>query len=98
LPAIAIVTAGIVTGHGLGWAGAAAAGPSDFGNAQDTIDALQAQGYHVVLNGAAVNPLSRCKVTGIEGLNSSNIDAAGRRIDATQFDRLYVDIYCRGVE
>jgi hypothetical protein len=95
---IAIVTAGILAGHGLGWSAAAVAGPSDFGNAQDTIDALQAQGYYVLLNGAVVNPLSWCKVTGISGLNSSNIDSAGRRIDPTQFDRLYVDVYCRGVE
>jgi hypothetical protein len=43
-------------------------------------------------------PLSWCKVTGIEGLNSSNIDSAGRRIDPTQFDRLYVDIYYGGVD
>jgi hypothetical protein len=80
----------------LGSAGAAAAAPSGFGNAQDTINALQSQGFNVVLNGAAVYPLSGCKVTGIEGLNSSNIDSAGRRIDPTEFDTVYVDISCRG--
>jgi hypothetical protein len=76
--------------------GSAAAAPSGFGNAQDTINALQSQGFNVVLNGAAVYPLSGCKVTGIEGLNSSNIDASGRRIDPTEFDTVYVDISCRG--
>ena len=76
--------------------GSAAAAPSGFGNAQDTINALQSQGFNVVLNGAAVYPLSGCKVTGIEGLNSSNIDASGRRIDPTKFDTVYVDISCRG--
>jgi hypothetical protein len=35
-------------------------------------------------------------VTGIEGLNSSNIDASGHRIDPKQFDTVYVDISCRG--
>ena len=76
--------------------GSAAAAPSGFGNAQDTINALQSQGFNVVLNGAAVYPLSGCKVTGIEGLNSSNIDASGRRIDPAKFDTVYVDISCRG--
>ncbi|HYZ69317.1 MAG TPA: hypothetical protein VE666_16210 [Mycobacterium sp.] len=80
----------------LGLASSATAAPSGFGNAQDTVNALQSQGFNVVLNGAAVYPLSGCKVTGIEGLNSSNIDSAGRRIDSTQFDTVYVDISCRG--
>jgi hypothetical protein len=80
----------------LGSAAAATAAPSGFGNAQDTINALQGQGFNVVLNGAAVYPLSGCKVTGIEGLNSSNIDSSGNRIDPTQFDTVYVDISCRG--
>jgi hypothetical protein len=80
----------------LGSADAAAAAPSGFGNAQDTINALQNQGFNVVLNGASVYPLSSCKVTGIEGLNSSNIDSSGGRIDPTRFDTVYVDISCRG--
>ena len=46
----------------------------------------------------ALGYFAACAVTGISGLNSSNIDAAGHRIDPTQFDRLYVDVYCRGVE
>jgi hypothetical protein len=67
---------------------AAPSGFSNFGNAQDTIN--------VILNGAAVYPLSGCKVTGVEGLNNSNIDASGSRIDPTRFDTVYVDISCRG--
>ena len=88
-----VVVLGALTATTLG---SAAAAPSGFGNAQDTINALQSQGFNVVLNGAAVYPLSGCKVTGIEGLNSSNIDASGRRIDPTKFDTVYVDISCRG--
>jgi hypothetical protein len=82
-----------------GVTGAAAAAPSgfaNFGNAQDTINALQAKGYNVIVNGAAVYPLSGCKVTGVEGLNNSNIDSSGSRIDPTAFDTVYVDISCRG--
>jgi hypothetical protein len=87
---------GVLTVTALGPPSVAAAAPSGFGNAQDTVNALQNQGFNVILNGAAVYPLSSCKVTGIEGLNSSNIDASGRRIDPNRFDTVYVDISCRG--
>ena len=83
----------------LGIASEAAAAPSgfaNFGNAQDTVNALQAKGYNVQLNGAAVVPLSGCKVIGVEGLNNDNIDSAGARIDPTRFDTVYVDISCKG--
>jgi hypothetical protein len=84
----------------LGSVGTATADPAQFnngfGNAQDTINALKAQGYNVVLNGAAVYPLSGCKVTGVEGLGGSNSNPVGNRIDPTQFDTVYVDISCKG--
>jgi hypothetical protein len=92
---LAVAVIGGFTATTLGFASAAAAAPSGFGNAQDTINALQSQGFNVILNGATVYPLSGCKVTGIEGLNSSNIDSSGRRIDPEQFDTVYVDISCR---
>ena len=41
-------------------------------------------------------PPSSCKLLGVEGLNNSNIDSAGARIDPTQFDTVYVDVSCRG--
>ena len=50
----------------------------------------------MILNGAAVFPLSSCKVTGVEGLNNFNVNSAGARIDPTKFDTVYVDISCRG--
>jgi hypothetical protein len=87
---------GTLIATALGFASLAVAAPSGFGNAQDTINALQSQGFNVVINGAVVNPLSGCKVTGVEGLNSSNIDSSGQRIDPTRFDTVYVDISCRG--
>ena len=83
----------------VGMAGEAAAAPSgfaNFGNAQDTVNALQAKGYNVQVNGATVYPLSSCKVLGVEGLNNSNIDSAGARVDPTRFDTVYVDVSCRG--
>ncbi|WP_365998242.1 hypothetical protein [Mycolicibacterium sp.] len=82
----------------LGLAGPAGAvgGPGGYGNAQDTINALQAQGFNVQLNGAAVYPLSGCKVTGIEGMHNDNISSAGTLIDPTKFTPVWVDIFCKG--
>jgi hypothetical protein len=77
-------------------AAGAPSGFSNFGNAQDTVNALQAKGYNVQLNGATVVPLSSCKVIGVEGLNNDNIDSTGTRIDPTKFDTVYVDISCKG--
>jgi hypothetical protein len=96
---IAATCFGALAVTALGMAGEAAAVPSgfaNFGNAQDTVNALQANGYNVQVNGATVFPLSSCKVLGVEGLNNANIDSAGARIDPTQFDTVYVDVSCRG--
>jgi hypothetical protein len=95
-----IAAGGMLGATMLAWPGTAAADPAEFGNgfgnAQDTINTLKAQGYNVVLNGAPVYPLSGCKVTGVEGLRDSNSKAGGDRIDPTQFDTVYVDISCKG--
>ena len=96
---IAAACFGTLAVTALGMAGETAAAPSgfaNFGNAQDTVNALQAKGYNVQVNGATVFPLSSCKVLGVEGLNNSNIDSAGARIDPTRFDTVYVDVSCRG--
>ena len=94
--AIFLSAFGIAVASNAGGAVAAPAGFSNFANAQDTVNALQAKGYNVILNGATAFPLSSCKVLGVEGLNNSNIDSSGSRIDPTQFDTVYVDISCRG--
>jgi hypothetical protein len=96
---IAVACVGAVAVNAVAFAGVATAGPagfSNFGNAQDTVNALQIKGYNVMLNGGSVFPLSSCKVLGIEGLENSNIDSNGSRIDTTKFDTVYVDISCRG--
>lgn len=94
--AMALACAGAIAVCTLGLATPAAAAPSGFGNAQETVDSLKAQGYNVILNGAAVFPLSSCKVIGVEGLNDSNVNSAGTRVDPTQIDTVHVDISCRG--
>jgi hypothetical protein len=97
-PAIAAATAGAWAVAALGLASPAGAvdGPGGYGNAQDTINALQAQGFNVQLNGAAVYPLSGCKVTGIEGMHNDNINSAGAIIDPTKSTTVWVDISCKG--
>ena len=74
----------------------AVGGPGGFGNAQDTINTLQAQGFTVLINGAVVYPLSGCKVTGIEGLRNDNVDSSGAIIDRTKMTVVRVDISCKG--
>jgi len=74
----------------------AVGGPGGFGNAQDNINTLQAQGFIVLINGAAVYPLSGCKVLGIEGLRNDNVDSSGAIIDRTKFTPVWVDISCKG--
>jgi hypothetical protein len=57
---------GTLTVSALGVAGETAAAPSGFANAQDTVNAVQAKGYNVIINGGQAFPLSSCKVLGVE--------------------------------
>ena len=81
---------GALAAAALGLAGAAAAAPTGGSNAADTVKMLEAEGYHVQLNGNADGPLSRCIVTDVHGLGNSS-DSAGR---PTRFTTVYVDISC----
>lgn len=47
------------------------------------------------VNGSANVPLSLCKATGVHGLNNSNVDSSGSRIDEDLFTTIYVDVRCR---
>lgn len=93
-----VVAAGIAAASTLAPDATACAvgGPGGFGNAQDTINTLQAQGFTVLINGAVVYPLSGCKVTGIEGLRNDNVDSSGAIIDRTKMTVAWVDISCKG--
>ena len=75
-------------------AGAAAAFPSGSTSAADTVENLQARGFAVQLNGTVNGPLSECTVTGVHGLNNSNVDEWGRLIDPSQCSTAFVDISC----
>jgi hypothetical protein len=94
--AIVATTGVLAAALGLASTAEAVGGPGGYGNAQDTINALQAQGFNVQINGAAVYPLSGCKVTGIEGLHNDNVNSAGAVIDPTKLTTVWIDISCKG--
>ncbi len=81
----------MVVGGVVGAAGTAAADPQSYnGSAQSIIDALEADGYNVVINwltGYDTKPLSVCWVTDINNPDSSP-PAPGA------FTTLYVDVAC----
>ena len=64
------------------------------GSADETVDWLREEGYHVQLNGKPNGPLSGCVATGVHGLRDSNVDSHGRLIDAGQFTTVHVDLSC----
>ncbi len=60
----------------LGFAANAVAAPSGVGSAADTVNALQADGYTVQINGAVNRSLSECTVTGVHPGATVYIDIA----------------------
>lgn len=79
----------------LGWAGAAAADPTEDpspvdvqgASAADTINSLKEQGYNVQINGAVTDSLADCHVTGVEGVSDGPVDP-------NQDNTVYVDVTC----
>jgi hypothetical protein len=85
---IAAASVGALAAAALGSAGVAeAAAVTPFGgSAADTVSTLRAQGYNVQLNGFAPVSLSRCSVTGVDGLQNQP--------DPTRLNTVYVDFTC----
>jgi hypothetical protein len=92
----AITTAafGALAAGAVAIAGAASAVPIGGSNADEAVRNLQSQGFNVQINGAGTAPLSHCIVSDVHGLNNSNVDSSGRRIDTTQFNTVTVDVFC----
>jgi hypothetical protein len=90
---IATITVGSMLFLGQGMAAAVPA-PTGTRSASDTVADLEAKGHHVQINGPTNGPLSLCKATGVHGLNDSNLDSSGNRIDEDQFSTIYVDVVC----
>jgi hypothetical protein len=74
----------------VGSVGVATAAPSGIGNAQDTVDGLEADGYAVQLNGSPIGPLSSCSVTGVHGLPNVPVTIPAPKLLTT----VYVDLDC----
>ncbi|GAB7069922.1 hypothetical protein H7J06_16300 [Mycobacterium hodleri] len=87
--AAASVSLTAIVGFGL-----AAPAAASVNSTADTIAQLEAQGHHVQLNGSTAVPLSQCKVTGTSGLNNSNLDESGNKIDPDLHNTVYVDVVC----
>lgn len=96
--AITTSALGVLTCAGGGLAAAAAAAPTiEGGSAADVVKLLQDSGYTVQLNGQPNGmQLSRCTVTGVEGLNGTMTMAAvmAMLMQPPEFDTVYVDISC----
>jgi hypothetical protein len=90
----ATIAVGSMLFLGQGVAGAAASVPAGTRSASDTVADLEAKGHHVQMNGSTSAPLSTCKATGVHGLNDSNLDSSGNRIDEDRYGTVYVDVVC----
>ncbi len=62
---LAIIAAGGMTAAILGLAAPAAAAPTGPGNAQETINELQADGYNVIVNRVGTTPLDQATVVAV---------------------------------
>ena len=62
---LAIIAAGGLTAAILGLAAPAAAAPTGPGNAQETINELQADGYNVIVNRVGATPLDQATVVAV---------------------------------
>jgi hypothetical protein len=82
----------------LGLAAPADAAPAGPGNAQDTVKALQAEGYHVIVNKLGSAPLDQSTVIAVRpgqtySRTDSGVPGAGNDLVTTVTDKtVYVDV------
>src|SRR5829696_153547 len=92
----ATVLAGGLTAAVLGLAAPAGAAPTGPGNAQDTINQLQADGYNVIVNRIGTTPLDQATVVAVRpGQTYSRTDSGnpGDSFETTVTDKtVYVDV------
>lgn len=80
----AAVAAGALTAAVVGLAAPAAAAPSGVGNAQNTIQNLESQGYHVIISKLGTAPLDQSAVLAIRpGQTYSRTDSGSPGDDLT---------------
>ena len=93
----AVVAAGAAAAI-IGLAAPAAAAPTGPGNAQQTINELQAQGYTVIVNRLGTAPLDQASVVAVRpgqtySRTDTGVPGAGNDIHTTVTDKtVYVDV------
>lgn len=94
----ATIAAGGLAAAILGLAAPADAAPTGPGNAQDTVNALQAEGYHVIVNKLGSAPLDQSTVIAVRpgqtySRTDSGVAGAGNDLVTTVTDKtVYVDV------
>lgn len=95
-----MIAAGAMAFAAVGLAGVANAAPAGPATASETVNALQAQGFHVILNRIGTAPLDKCVVSGVRpGQTYTRMDSgapgAGSSIVTTVTAKtVYVDVDC----
>ena len=95
---LATIAAGGLAAAILGLAAPADAAPAGPGNAQDTVNALDAQGYHVIVNKLGSAPLDQSTVIAVRpgqtySRTDSGVAGAGNSLVTTVTDKtVYVDV------
>jgi hypothetical protein len=98
--AVPVIAAGALTSAALGLAGVATAAPSGPSTISQTVNALQASGYRVLLNKVGGAPLDQCSVTRVRpgqtfSRNDSGVPGAGSDVITTVTDKtVYIDLAC----
>jgi hypothetical protein len=95
---LATIVAGGMAASILGLAAPAAAAPTGPGNAQDTINELQADGYNVIVNRVGATPLDQATVVAVRpgqtyARTDSGVPGAGNDVVTTITNKtVYVDV------
>lgn len=75
---VTALSAAAMTATALGIAGIATAAPTGPSQVEDTMKALEAEGYNVILNRTGTAPLSACSVVSVlPGHTYSTVDSRG---------------------
>ena len=97
---VTAMAAGGVIAATIGLAGSGVAAPSAGGTAQDTVNALRAAGYDVIVNRLGEGSLDQCRVTGIRHgkeiteRRTVSTDSASRSIDVVVRRPVFVNVKC----
>lgn len=78
----------------LGLASPALAVPSGPDSAQDTVNSLRANGYHVILSRVGAASLDQCTVTGVRKGSPPNVSPDASEDARVVYTTVYIDLKC----